>query len=76
MLPGRWPGHRGGAQAAEPAPFEDEPEPLDAVEEEPDVDDELDALDEDELDDASEELEDSPLAAGTLAEEPERESVR
>ena len=49
----------------------DEPEELDAVDadEEPDVE----ALDEDE---ESEELDDSPLAAGTLAEEPDRESVR
>jgi len=49
----------------------DEPEGLDVLDadEEPDVE----ALDEDE---ESEELDDSPLAAGTLAEEPDRESVR
>jgi len=49
----------------------DEPEGLDVLDadEEPDVE----ALDEDE---ESAELDDSPLAAGTLAEEPDRESVR
>jgi hypothetical protein len=57
-----------GAQAAEPVPFADEDDELD----EPDV---VEALDEDD-DEESEELEDSLLAAGTLAEEPERESVR
>ena len=62
-----------GAQAAEPAPLADEldePDELDA-DEEPDVDEPL------EDDEESEELEEeSPLAAGTLEEEPERESVR
>jgi len=67
--PGRGPGHRCGAQAAEPAPFADEDEDED---DEPDV---VEALDEDD-DEESEELEDSLTAAGTLAEEPERESVR
>jgi hypothetical protein len=52
----------------------DEPEELDVLDadEEPDVE-ALDELDEDE---ESEELDDSLLTAGTLAEEPERESVR